>query len=215
MSRRALPKFDPTLDLTWHLLTAEGLPRPWDAQPLFGRRSPLELEVGCGKGLFLRNAAKADARRDFLGIEISRKYARFAAGQLAKRQLRNARVVRADAQQVFATCLPAGVLAAVHIYFPDPWWKKRHHKRRLMNARFLQRVQQALQPGGQLHFWTDVEPYFAQSLELLQQETDLVGPFPVGEAGDEYPMEYRTHFERRMRLHDKAVYRSRFSKREA
>jgi tRNA (guanine-N7-)-methyltransferase len=215
MSRRALPKVDPALDLSRHLWTVDQLPRPWNATELFGRAAPLELEVGSGKGLFLRNAAAATGDHDFLGIEVSRKYARYAAAQLVKRQLDNACLVQGDANRVLAELLPDAALAAVHIYFPDPWWKKRHHKRRIMNAGFLQHVQRTLTAGGQLHFWTDVKSYFDQSLEVLQQETDLAGPFEVPPSAAEHPMDYRTHFERRVRMHDQPVYRSTFRKRDA
>ncbi|NIL96889.1 MAG: tRNA (guanosine(46)-N7)-methyltransferase TrmB [Planctomycetales bacterium] len=215
MARRALPKINPALDLSRHLLTFEQLSGPWDATALFGRRAPLELEVGSGKGLFLCNAAAADRDGDFLGIEVSRKYARFAAAKLAKRKLDNACLVHGDASRVLAELLPDGVLRAVHIYFPDPWWKKRHHKRRIMNARFLQHVQRTLRAGGQLHFWTDVKSYFDHALAILERETDLKGPRAVPPSVATHPMDYRTHFERRTRLQHQAVYRSRFTKQTA
>ena len=84
VGRRALRKIDPSLDLSKHLLEFEQLPRPWSAAALFGRVAPLEIEVGSGKGLFLRNAARSQPDVDFLGIEIAHKYARFAAAGLAK-----------------------------------------------------------------------------------------------------------------------------------
>ena len=214
MSRRVLSKIDSTLDVSRHLLTLEQLPCPWDATLLFGREAPLELEVGSGKGLYLSNAAAADSDRDFLGIEIWLKYARFSAVELAKRQLRNACVVQGDANRVLGELLPDASLDAVHIYFPDPWWKTRHSKRRIMNARFLQHVQRTLKAGGQLHFWTDVQSYFNKSLDVLKQETDLAGPFEVERREAEHSMDYRTHFERRTRLHEEPVYRSIFRKRQ-
>ena len=97
-----------------------------DAAALFGRQAPLEVEIGSGKGLFLRSAAAARPEVDFLGIEIARRYAEFAAAALLKGDLSNALVVRGDALRVFHELLPERSLAAVHIYFPDPWWKKRH-----------------------------------------------------------------------------------------
>jgi len=213
MGRRALRKVDPVLDLTRHLKTFDQLPRPWDAAALFGRRAPLEVEVGSGKGLFLRTAAVARPDTDLLGIEVAGKYARFAAAALAKRQINNAVVVLAEALRVFAELLPDGSLAAVHIYFPDPWWKKRHKKRRVVRESLLRDVQRMLQPGGTLHFWTDVEEYFHTSLELLAAHTSLVGPLDVPELPAEDDMAYRTHFERRMRLHSEPVFRAEFRRR--
>ena len=212
MGRRALRKIDPQIDLTGHLKTFEQLPRPWDAAVLFGRAAPLEVEVGSGKGLFLRNAAADRPEVDFLGIEVVRKYATFSAAALAKAGIRNAMVVEADALRIFRELIPDGSLAAVHVYFPDPWWKKRHKKRRVMRESFLADVERTLRPGGSLHFWTDVEEYFQTTLELLAAHTTLLGPLPVPETPAEHDMAYRTHFERRMRLDDRPVYRAEFRK---
>ena len=212
MGRRALRRIDPSLDLSGHLKTFDELPCPWDAAALFGRDARLEVEVGSGKGLFLRTAAAERPEVDFLGIELSLKYARFAAAALAKRELNNAQVVVSDALRVFDELLPDGSLAAVHVYFPDPWWKKRHQKRRLMRESFVQGVERTLIAGGVLHFWTDVEEYFHHSLELLAGHTNLEGPLDVPETPAEHDMAYRTHFERRMRLHNEPVYRAEFRK---
>jgi len=212
MGRRALRKIDPSLDLSNHLKTFDDLPSPWDAAALFGRVAPLEVEVGSGKGLFLRTAAAARPRSDFLGIEIAAKYARFAAAGLAKRELGNAKVVCGDALRLFDQLLPDDSLAAVHVYFPDPWWKKRHRKRRVMKPSFARAVGRTLRAGGRLHFWTDVEEYFHETLQLLAAETALQGPFEVPEAEAQHDMAYRTHFERRMRQHELPVYRAEFGK---
>lgn len=213
MGRRALRKIDPSLDLSGNLRTFEELPRPWDAAAVFGRVAPLEVEVGSGKGLFLRSAAEARPEVDLLGVEIAGKYARFAAAALAKRGLTNAVVVLGDAARLFDEVLCDESLAAVHVYFPDPWWKKRHKKRRLMRESFVRRVEQTLRPSGQLHFWTDVEEYFQASLELLASATTLEGPLAVPESPAAHDLDYRTHFERRMRQHGEPVYRSLFRKR--
>jgi tRNA (guanine-N7-)-methyltransferase len=210
MGRRALRKADPSLDLSVNLKTFDDLPEPWDAEALFGRRAPLEVEVGSGKGLFLRSAAAARPDTNFLGIEIARKYARFAAAALAKRELRNGVVVMGDGLRLFSDLLSDASLAAVHVYFPDPWWKKRHEKRRVMRESFVRDIERTLMPGGTLHFWTDVEDYFRVSLEVLAAHTALDGPLEVAPTPAEHDLDYRTHFERRMRLHDKPVYRSEF-----
>ena len=213
MGRRALRKIDPSLDLTDHLKTFDQLPRPCTAESLFGRAAPLEVEIGSGKGLFLRNAAAARPEVDFLGIEVARKYAEFAAAGLAKAGLTNAVMVHGDGLRVFQELIPDDSLAAVHVYFPDPWWKKRHRRRRVMRESFLRDIERTLRPGGSLHFWTDVEEYFQTSLELLASHTTLLGPLPVPETPAEHDMAYRTHFERRVRLASEIVYRSEFRKR--
>ncbi|MEN6457462.1 MAG: tRNA (guanosine(46)-N7)-methyltransferase TrmB [Thermoguttaceae bacterium] len=212
MGRRALRQIDPAIDLTGRLKTFEQLPQPWDAAALFGRAAPLEVEVGTGKGLFLRSAAAAQPDCNFLGIEVAHKYAQFAAAGLAKAGLNHAVVVDGDALRVFRELLPDASLAAVHVYFPDPWWKKRHRKRRVMCEPLLHDIERTLVSGGSLHFWTDVEEYFESALALLASHTKLIGPLPVPETPAEHDMAYRTHFERRVRQANQPVYRSEFKK---
>lgn len=212
MGRRALRKIDPDLDLSFHFRELPEVIKPWQSEDVFGRRAPLQVEVGSGKGLFLRRAASGTPEGDFVGLEIARKYARFAAAGLAKLGLRNAVVIHGDALRFFAEWLPDQSVQAVHVYFPDPWWKKRHKKRRVMKESFLHDVERVLQPGGRLHFWTDVEEYFQTTLELIAQATRLLGPFPVPEQPTEHDMDFRTHFERRLRLHGGTIYRAEFAK---
>jgi tRNA (guanine-N7-)-methyltransferase len=212
MPRRALRKFDPALDLSQHLKSFDDLPNPWDAAKLFHNPAPLEIEIGSGKGLFLQSAATVNPGHNFLGIEIANKYARYAAARIAKHELTNAVMVSGDAQRVFIELLPDSSLAAVHIYFPDPWWKKRHHKRRVMNERFIPQITRTLVPGGSLHYWTDVEERFIETIELIKAHSPLVGPLEVAERAAEHDLDYRTHFERRMRLADKPIYRAEFRK---
>lgn len=212
MGRRALPKIDPALDLSQHLLTLDDVPQPWDAAAVFGRSAPLEVEVGSGKGLFLQNVARAVPDHDFLGIEVGGKYARFIAARLAKRELANARIIHGDGLRLFREFLPEASLAAVHVYFPDPWWKARHKKRRVMNEPFLADVVRTLKPGGRLHFWTDVAEYFETTLALIAESTSLVGPLPVPERTAEHDLDYLTHFERRKRQAGLPIYRSEFTK---
>lgn len=212
MARRASRPIDPSLDLSRHLATLEAVGQPLDPAELFGRAGPLEIEVGSGKGLFLAAAASGDPDADFLGIEIVGKYARIVAARLAKRELANARIIHGNAQDLFRLWLSDRCARAVHVYFPDPWWKARHKKRRVMSGPFLANVQRVLVPGGVLHFWTDVEEYFQTSLELIAAHTRLTGPHPVEEKPADHDLDYRTHFERRMRQHGEAVHRAEFVK---
>lgn len=213
MGRRALRRVDPSLDLSRHLLTLEAIPAPTSGAALFGREVPLEIEIGSGKGLFLAAAAASVPERDFLGIEILGKYARFVAARLVRRELANARAIHGDAQHFFHAWLAAESVAAVHVYFPDPWWKARHKKRRVMNELFLADVERVLTPGGTLHFWTDVEEYFDTTLALVAAHSRLVGPRAVTERPADDDLDYRTHFERRTRKAGEQVFRAEFDKR--
>jgi tRNA (guanine-N7-)-methyltransferase len=212
MSRRALPKLDPALDLAQHLVLFDQLPRPFTSVALFGRQAPLEVEIGSGKGLFLSAAASENAAHDFLGIEVATKYARYTASRLAKRELSNARLIHGDACRLFNELIAENSLAAVHVYFPDPWWKARHKKRRVMNESMVRLIERVLIPDGTLHFWTDVEEYFQTTLALVATHTHLTGPHEVQEKPADHDLDYRTHFERRKRQSGLPIYRAEFRK---
>jgi tRNA (guanine-N7-)-methyltransferase len=210
MPRRSPRKVDATLDLSRHLRVFEQLPQPWNATEVFAAEQPLEVELGTGKGLFLSDAAAANPGSNFLGLEVAGKFAQYAAARLARRGLTNACVVSGDGLRVFREILPDASCQAVHVYFPDPWWKARHRKRRVVCPAFLADARRTLVLGGRLHFWTDVEEYFQTSLELLAETPGFAGPLSVPERQPEHDLDYRTHFERRMRLHGEPIYRSEF-----
>ena len=213
MGRRALPKPDVTLDLSNHLVEFDKLPKPISSEQLFGRSAPLEIEIGSGKGLFMQHESTAHPERCFLGIEVSRKYARHAAGRLAKRELDNAKMVSCDGLRLFAELVADTSVNDVHVYFPDPWWKARHKRRRVMVPSFAKDIERVLLPGGHLHFWTDVEEYFQSTMELIAAETTLKGPIEIPERTAEDDMDYHTHFERRTRMASEPVYRAKFERK--
>ena len=213
MARRSVKTVDSNADLSSVFKMPDELPKPWDAGTLFGRVAPLELEIGSGKGMFIAKAAEQFPQHNFLGIEIGVKYARFSAARLIRQNCTNAMMVCGDAALILRDIIPKDTLAAVHVYFPDPWWKRAHRKRRVLRTEVLQLIESRLAPGGVLHFWTDVEEYFTSTLDLLAKTTALQGPFEVPEQQAENEMDYRTHFERRTRLHGERVYRAVFKKR--
>lgn len=214
MGRRSIPKIDPSISIDSYLHELADLEPPLKTQGLFGLPSleapPLEIEIGSGKGLFLINAAVANPDRLYLGIEIARKYARLAAYRMAKQHSDNSRMICGDAMRFMHEFVPSATVAAVHIYFPDPWWKERHRRRRVINDTMVQDIQRVLSPGGIFHFWTDVEEYFASACDIISTNTDLSGPIVVDQQEAAHDMDYRTHFERRMRLNDHPVFRSQF-----
>lgn len=212
MGRRAVRRIDSSIDLEPFLTSLDALPSEWDGRSVFSSKAPLEIDVGCGKGLFVTRAAEARPDVHFLGVELSRKYARLAAFRIARRSLTNAHILCGDAQHLMNHVLCDEIISTVHIYFPDPWWKKRHHKRRIMNAAFVESIERTLVPAGQLRFCTDVEVYFRSSLKLIAERTRLQPAAVEGPRPALHDMDYLTHFERRMRLNDRSVFRARFHK---
>jgi len=212
VARRPVKTIDPNADISSAFKMPEELPKPWNAETLFGCVAPLELEIGSGKGMFINKAAGLAPQHNFLGIEISLKYARLSAARLIRQNRTNAVMVCGDAALVLQEAIPDNTLHAVHVYFPDPWWKRAHRKRRILRSEVLKLIESRLMPEGTLHFWTDVEEYFTSTLDLLAKTTALQGPFEVPEQEAENDMDYRTHFERRTRLHGERVYRAVFKK---
>ncbi len=180
--------------------------QPLDWPEVFGNDRPVEIEIGFGKGLFLLNASAARSNRNFLGIEKERAYTLFTATRIAKRQRGNVRLISADARWLLKEWIAEASVHALHIYFPDPWWKKRHHKRRLFNEEFAARLVQVLQPCGVLHFATDVKEYFEMSVGMLRGLAGLC------EMPAEADAELQTNFERKALERDQEVYRARFER---
>jgi tRNA (guanine-N7-)-methyltransferase len=180
----------------------------WPA--VFGNAHPVEIEIGFGKGLFLLNSSQARPDCNFLGIEILRKYQLFTANRLAKRNLGNVRLVCSDARTWLARHVPPCSVDAIHIYFPDPWWKTRHRKRRLFTPEFVAACRRIFVPGGRLIVVTDVQDYFEEIARLLADDPGLY-PQPQGE---EQPSEYRTNFERKYREGGRPIHSCVYRKRE-
>lgn len=138
-----------------------------DPMAWFDSPGPFEVEVGCGKGGFLLSRAKADPGVRLLGIEWANKYFRFCADRMARWQMTNVRVMRADARDFLMRKLPPACVAALHLYHPDPWPKKRHHKRRLVQPDFVEAVVKLLEPGGRWLIQSDHAEYFDQITRLI------------------------------------------------
>ena len=151
---------EPPVDLKPYFLTLDDLAGPLDWKAFFGNENRVELDIGCGRGLFLVNASTSHPQTNFLGIELDYKEGRRGARRLWKRSQPNARVLGGDARVALSNCIPRESVAAVHVYFPDPWWKRKHKRRRLFTDEFVDLAAATLESGGLLHAWTDVEEYF-------------------------------------------------------
>lgn len=190
-------------------LPAAGCPLQWHT--VFGDDGPVEIEVGFGKGLFL--VASAQARPDvrFFGIEIERKYALFTATRLAKLGVTNVKLACTDARWLLRTSIPEASVQAVHVYFPDPWWKTRHRKRKLFTAEFAKDAARVLVPGGVLHFVTDVEGYYRETMEMLR-EVGVFKILPLPERYEGKEGEYLTNFERKYRAEGRPIWHADMQK---
>jgi tRNA (guanine-N7-)-methyltransferase len=146
---------------------------PLDAEHVFGRRAPLIVEIGFGMGQATAAIAAARPGNDFLGIEVHEPGVGALLQRIDEQQLTNLRIVRHDAVAVLESMVAPGSLAGVHVYFPDPWPKKRHWKRRLIQPPFVALLASRLAPGGLLHCATDWQPYAEQMLEVLSAEPTL------------------------------------------
>lgn len=143
---------------------------PLDAATLFGRQAPLVLEIGFGMGETTVQIAAAHPELDFLAIDVHVPGVGSLLRQLDAGQLGNVRVMRHDAVEVVREMLPEAALHGIHVYFPDPWPKARHHKRRLLQPPFVQLLASRLAEGGYFHCATDWEHYAEQMLAVLGNE---------------------------------------------
>ncbi len=190
-----------------HELPVRGPYPAIDWAAVFGNPSPVEVEVGFGKGLYLTSAGAANPGTNYFGIEIVRKYQLFAATRVAKRTLANVRLACGDGLALLRDAVPAGSVRTVHVYFPDPWWKKRHHKRRLFTQEFAEAAARVLTPGGKLLVVTDVPEYAEMVRGVVAGVPALRESAPPAEKEPTHDMDYLTNFERKFRREGKAIHR--------
>ena len=149
-------------------------PRLLDLDAVFGRQAPRVLEIGFGMGDATAAVAAAMPGTDFIGVEVHVPGVGALLKRIGEQGLTNLRLVQDDAVQVLQQMIPPAALAGVHIWFPDPWHKKRHNKRRLVQPAFVKQLLAHIAPGGYLHCATDWQPYAEQMLEVLSAEPGLV-----------------------------------------
>ena len=161
--QRAYAELLPTLGVAY-------APVPLDFRTLFGRDAPVVVEIGSGMGETTARIARENPGTDYLAIEVHAPGVGSLLKRLDEEAIGNVRVVQHDAVEVLRDMIPAGSLAGLHVFFPDPWPKKRHHKRRLVQPALAHLAAERLAPGGYFHVATDWEEYAGHVLEVLKHE---------------------------------------------
>lgn len=185
------------LDSLWDRYGVDITSEPLDLDSVFGRQAPRTLEIGFGNGAAIAAMAAAHPERDYLGIEVHRPGVGALLLTLETQGLENVRVICADAVEVMTTALPDACLAAVHVFFPDPWHKKRHHKRRLIQPVIVDLIARKLQPGGYLHLATDWEDYAQGMLQILDAAPEFRNNAGAGQFSIRPEQRPLTRFEQR------------------
>jgi tRNA (guanine-N7-)-methyltransferase len=188
-------------------LKEEDLDGEIDFFRLFGRSGPLHIEIGSGKGTFLLNQAGTLPDDNFLGIEWARKYYRYTVDRIGRWGLTNVRIIRTDAAVFIRDFVPDSCVDCFHIYFPDPWPKKRHHKRRFVCMDNLEHLVRCLKTGGQLRIATDHADYFEQIKTVLAARDDILEKIDFAPAAGADTGEWvGTNFERKYLKDKRPVY---------
>ena len=165
---------------------------------IFGRSSPVHIEIGSGKATFLVNEAKTKPYDNFLGIEWCNKIYRYAVDRVGRWGLGNVRIIRDDAALFIKESVPDGAVDCFHIYFPDPWPKKRHHKRRFISSKNLEELLRCLKSGGIIKVATDHADYFEQIKQVMaDKRLKTVEFFPTSGAQPDKGEWAGTNFERK------------------
>ncbi len=175
---------------------------PLDLEKLFGRAAPLEIDLGCGDGVFLAALAEQHPERNFLGIERMVGRLHGACRRAIEKNLANVRLLRAENQSALRDFVPANSVSVIHLLFPDPWPKRRHHRRRLVTEDFLATAYRVLAVQGVLCVTTDAADYFAQIMRLC-----LVMPEFAPDAGAIVTHLPETTFEKKFKQAGSAIHR--------
>ena len=198
----------------WPRYGVETTEAPLDFVSLFGRDAPRTLEIGFGNGESLVALAAAHPGRDYLGLEVHRPGVGHLMLRAEELGLTNVRAICRDAVEVLQYCIPAATLDEVLLYFPDPWPKKRHHKRRLLQSSNLEVIIQRLKPGGQIRLATDHEEYFQQMQDVTKARSDLLEEIEFERPADAREGERTgTNYERKYVKESRAIHTAAFRRR--
>jgi tRNA (guanine-N7-)-methyltransferase len=184
-----------------------------DWSTLFGNSNPIEIELGCGKGRFIIRSAQENPGINYLGVEKSGKYSRVLKQRVLKSGVQNIRLLRGEAAYFITKFIPPASVQAFHIYFPDPWPKKRHHKRRLVNTGFVEKAKSSLAANGCIFYATDFEDYFNQMLDVSRTCKGIEEVFcKVVQPPEADPEGADTNYERKYMIQGRTIYKAAFKK---
>ena len=188
------------------------LKTPPDWEKVFGRKAPLELEIGCGAGGFALEHCRRHPELNYVAFEWRKKYAREVAHRAEKHGLTNLKVIERDAREQVPLLFTPGSLSQLHLQFPDPWWKRAHQKRAILQPEFTRYLLTLLEPGGRFDFRTDVQDVGERGIKVLEDAGfhNPLGPL-VFHPYD--PEEAPSTRERRYLISGAPVYRARLVKK--
>ncbi len=181
---------------------------------VFGNDNPVELDLGCGRGKFLFDSSIDHPQTNWLGVELDFSEGRRGAKRLAKRLLPNGRIIGGDAKQFLTNHVREHSVAAAHVYFPDPWWKRKHAKRRLFTDEFANILARVVVHGGFVHSWTDVGDYYEVISALMNHHPQFspLPPPPEPDGADDE--DFLTGFHRRGKRMGCTIYRGLWQRRD-
>ena len=189
------------------ILKPENMDGKIDFAKIFGRPCPVHIEIGSGRGTFLVNQAKLLPDANFVGIEWASRYYRYTVDRIGRWKLKNVRMIRTDAAVFIAQHVPENSLDCVHIYFPDPWPKKRHHKRRFVCGANVEQILRCLKAGGTIRIATDHADYFEQIRKVLGEKNNVLRQIDfLPTAGVSMGEWVGSNFERKYLKENRAIY---------
>nr|WP_240922229.1 tRNA (guanosine(46)-N7)-methyltransferase TrmB [Oleiagrimonas sp. C23AA] len=194
---RITPAQQRAFDAHWQRFGLDYRGTPRDLDTVFERKAPRVLEIGFGNGEALAWACEHDPERDYIGIEVHRPGVGRLMNALAEQHAQNVRVYRHDAVEVLRDEIAPGALDEVRIWFPDPWPKKRHHKRRIVQPALAELLASRMAPGGLLHLATDWAEYAEHMREVMEAAPGWHNQVAPGAYAERPDWRIQTHFERR------------------
>ncbi len=188
-------------------LNPEDLDGKIDFVRIFGRPGHVHIEIGTGKATFLLNQARTQPDLNFLGIERANKYYRYAVDRIGRWRLTNVRIIRTDAAVFLADFVPDNSVDCFHVYFPDPWPKRRHHKRRFLCPTNLEHLLRCLKTNGRIRIATDHADYFEEIKQLIADKSEKLEEIEfLPAAGAEPGEQTGTNYERKYIRNQRSIY---------